>query len=61
LTARECQVLRLVADGETNRAIARHLVLSEHTVNRHITNILTKLHVTTRSAAVAEAIRRDLI
>jgi DNA-binding NarL/FixJ family response regulator len=61
LTPRECEVLRLVAEGRTNRAIAEHLVVSEHTVNRHITNILTKLGVGTRSAAVARAMRRDLI
>jgi DNA-binding NarL/FixJ family response regulator len=61
LTAREREVLRLVADGRTNRAIAKELVVSEHTVNRHVTNILTKLGVSTRSAAVAEAMRRELI
>jgi DNA-binding NarL/FixJ family response regulator len=61
LTAREREVLRLVAEGRTNRALAELLVVSEHTVNRHVTNILTKLGVGTRSAAVAEAIRRELI
>jgi DNA-binding NarL/FixJ family response regulator len=61
LSAREREVLRLVADGGTNRAIAEQLVVSEHTVNRHVTNILTKLGVGTRSAAVAEAIRHGLI
>lgn len=61
LSARELEVLGLVAAGRTNRAIARQLVLSEHTVNRHVTNILTKLGVTSRAAAVAEAMRRDLL
>jgi DNA-binding NarL/FixJ family response regulator len=61
LTSRECEVLRLVAEGKTNRTIAEHLVVSEHTVNRHVTNTLTKLGVGTRSAAVAEAMRRELI
>jgi DNA-binding NarL/FixJ family response regulator len=61
LTPRECEVLRLVAEGSTNRAIAERLVVSEHTVNRHVTNILTKLGVGTRSAAVAQAMHRGLI
>jgi ATP/maltotriose-dependent transcriptional regulator MalT len=61
LTKRECEVLRLVADGRTNRQIAEQLVLSEHTVNRHVTNILAKLGSASRSAAVAEALRRELI
>jgi DNA-binding NarL/FixJ family response regulator len=61
LTARECEVLRLIAQGKTNKAIAEQLVVSEHTVNRHVTNILTSLDVGTRSAAVAEALRRELI
>jgi DNA-binding CsgD family transcriptional regulator len=61
LTKRECEVLSLVADGQTNRQIAEHLVLSEHTVNRHVTNILAKLGSASRSAAVAEALRRELI
>ncbi|MGH2918450.1 MAG: LuxR C-terminal-related transcriptional regulator [Solirubrobacteraceae bacterium] len=61
LTKRECEVLRLVAEGSTNREIAERLVLSEHTVNRHVTNILAKLGSSSRSAAVAEALRRELI
>ncbi|HEX2127126.1 MAG TPA: LuxR C-terminal-related transcriptional regulator, partial [Thermoleophilaceae bacterium] len=61
LTKRECEVLRLVAEGSTNREIAERLVLSEHTVNRHVTNILAKLGSPSRSAAVAEALRRELI
>jgi DNA-binding NarL/FixJ family response regulator len=61
LTSRECEVLRRVAEGRTNKVIAKDLVVSEHTVNRHVTNILAKLGVGTRSAAVAEAMRRELI
>jgi DNA-binding CsgD family transcriptional regulator/Tfp pilus assembly protein PilF len=61
LTKRECEVLRLVAEGNTNREIAEQLVLSEHTVNRHVTNILAKLRSPSRTAAVAEALRRGLI
>lgn len=61
LTVREREVLALVAEGLTNRGVARALTLSEHTVNRHVTNILTKLAASSRSAAVAEALRRGLI
>jgi ATP/maltotriose-dependent transcriptional regulator MalT len=61
VTARERQVLTLVAAGKSDRDIARELVLSEHTVHRHVANILTKLGCSTRSAAVAEALRRQLI
>lgn len=61
LTVRERQVLTLIARGLTNREVARELVLSEHTINRHVTNILAKLGVGSRSAAVAMALRGDLI
>jgi DNA-binding CsgD family transcriptional regulator len=61
LTPREREVLRLVAAGHTNREMAGELVLSEHTVNRHVTNILTKLGTGSRSAAVAEAMRQGLM
>lgn len=61
LTSRECEVLQLVAEGNSDRAIAAQLVLSEHTVHRHVANILTKLDRASRSAAVAEALRRSLI
>jgi DNA-binding CsgD family transcriptional regulator len=61
LTARELEVLRLVAAGETNKAIAGKLALSEKTVDRHVSNILTKLHVASRTAATALAYRRKLI
>jgi pimeloyl-ACP methyl ester carboxylesterase/DNA-binding CsgD family transcriptional regulator len=55
LTARELEVLRLVAAGLTDTEIAAQLVLSSHTVHRHVSNIRTKLGVTTRAAAAAWA------
>jgi DNA-binding NarL/FixJ family response regulator len=61
LTAREVEVLRLVAAGKTNRAVAAELVLSEKTVARHVANIFTKLGVSTRSAATAYAYEHDLV
>jgi len=61
LTAREVQVLRLVAAGQTNRAIAADLFLSERTVDRHVSNILAKLGVSSRAAATAHAYRNGLI
>ena len=51
LTDRECEVLRLVATGMTNRAIAAALTVSQHTVGRHLQNIFTKLGVSSRAAA----------
>ncbi|MCI0437045.1 MAG: LuxR C-terminal-related transcriptional regulator [Gemmatimonadetes bacterium] len=60
LTRRERQVLRLVAQGLANRQIARKLVISEHTVHRHVANILRKLGVASRTAAAAIAARFDL-
>ncbi len=57
LTARELEVLGLVAQGRTNRAIADRLVLSERTVERHVTNTFAKLGVSTRAAATAYASR----
>jgi DNA-binding NarL/FixJ family response regulator len=60
LTAREVEVLQLVAAGKTNRAIASELFLSEKTVARHVSNIFTKLGVTTRSAATAFAFQHQL-
>jgi len=60
LTARELQVLRLVAAGESNRAIASALVISEHTVARHLQNIFRKLDVSSRTAASAFAYEHDL-
>jgi len=61
LTAREIEVLRLVAAGETNRAIAARLVLSERTVDRHVSNIFAKLRVSSRAAATAYAFRHRLV
>ena len=61
LTPRELQVLRLVADGRTNKAIAAELVLSERTVDRHVSNIFTKLGVSSRAAATAYAYEHGLV
>ena len=61
LTARETEVLRLVASGLSNREIASSLVLSEHTVHRHVANILRKLSQSSRAAATAHAARAGLI
>ena len=61
LTRRETEVLRLVAAGLSNREIAFSLVLSEHTVHRHVANILRKLTQSTRAAAAAYATRAGLI
>jgi DNA-binding CsgD family transcriptional regulator len=60
LTAREAEVLRLVAAGKTNRDIAVELVISEHTVARHLQNMFAKLGVSTRAAATAFAYSHDL-
>jgi predicted ATPase/DNA-binding NarL/FixJ family response regulator len=61
LTKRELEVLRLVAEGQTDREVADALVLSPRTVNRHLSNIFTKLDVPGRAAAVAYAIRQGLV
>jgi DNA-binding NarL/FixJ family response regulator len=61
LTVREAQVLRHVAAGKTNRAIAADLFLSEKTVARHVSNIFGKLGVTSRSAATAFAYENGLL
>ncbi len=60
LTGRETQVLRLVAAGRTNRSIASELVISEHTVARHLNNIFAKLGVSSRAAATAYAFTHGL-
>jgi DNA-binding CsgD family transcriptional regulator len=60
LTDRELQVLRLVATGRTNRAIADDLGLSEKTVARHVSNIFNKLNVSSRAAATAYAFEHHL-
>ena len=61
LTARELQVLRLLAEGATNKAIAGRLVLSDRTVDRHVSNIFIKLGVPSRSAATAYAYEHQLV
>jgi ATP/maltotriose-dependent transcriptional regulator MalT len=60
LTAREGDVLRLLAAGKRNREIAAELVISEHTVGRHVQNIFTKLGVSSRAAATAFAVEHHL-
>jgi ATP/maltotriose-dependent transcriptional regulator MalT len=61
LTVREVEILRLVADGESDAEIAARLFLSPHTVHRHVANIRTKLRAPSRAAAVAHASRTGLI
>jgi DNA-binding CsgD family transcriptional regulator len=61
LTDREVEVLRLVAAGEHNRDIAAALQISEHTVARHVQNILARLGVSSRAAATSSALRRGLL
>ena len=61
LSVRELEVLRLVSKGKTNRQIAAELVLSEHTVARHLQNIYRKLRVTSRAAATAFAFEHELV
>jgi len=61
LTHREIEVLRLVVEGMTNKSIAAELHVSERTVDRHVSNILTKLGVVSRAAATAYAYRHDLL
>jgi ATP/maltotriose-dependent transcriptional regulator MalT len=61
LTSREAEVLRLVAAGHTNKEIAGALFLSDKTIARHVSNIFTKVGVSTRSAATAFAFEHDLV
>jgi DNA-binding NarL/FixJ family response regulator len=61
LTARELEVLRLVTAGRSNKEIAEALVISEHTVARHLQNIFAKLGVSSRTAASAFAFQHDLV
>jgi predicted ATPase/DNA-binding CsgD family transcriptional regulator len=61
LTARELDVLRLVAQGSSNADIAQRLFLSEHTVHRHLANILRKLNLSSRAAAAAWGVRTGLV
>ena len=61
LSARELEVLRLVATGKSNRTIAAELFISERTVERHVSNIFGKLDVSSRSAATAYAYENQLV
>jgi ATP/maltotriose-dependent transcriptional regulator MalT len=61
LTGRELEVLRLLATGKSNREIASVLVISEHTVARHVQNIFAKLRISSRTAASAFAFEHDLV
>jgi DNA-binding CsgD family transcriptional regulator len=61
LSDRECEVLRLVAKGMTNREVAATLMISEHTVGRHLQNIFTKLGVSSRAAATAYAYEHHIV
>ena len=61
LSRREVEVLRLVADGLKNQEIAERLFVSDHTVHRHLANILNKLELPSRAAAAAYAARKGLL
>ncbi|HKV95181.1 MAG TPA: response regulator transcription factor [Candidatus Angelobacter sp.] len=61
LTGRECQVLRLVSSGFGNKEIANRLAISEHTVKFHVSSILSKLNVASRTEAVSLGIKRGII
>jgi DNA-binding NarL/FixJ family response regulator len=61
LSEREAQVLRLLAAGKTNRAIADELFISEKTVARHVSNIFDKLGVASRTGATAWAFQHNLV
>ena len=60
LTAREVEVLRLLAQGMTDAQIAEHLVISPRTVNNHLTSIYQKIQVSSRSAATRYAVEHQL-
>ena len=61
LTTRELQILRVLATGKSNHEIAAELVISDHTVRRHLQNIFAKLGVSSRAAATAFAFRHGLV
>ena len=61
LSEREIEVLRLIAEGRSNTEIAERLVISEHTVKRHVSNILSKLHLADRTQAAVYAWREGMV
>ncbi len=61
LSEREQEVLRLIAEGQSNTIIAERLVLSEHTVKSHVSNILSKLHLADRTQAAVFAWREGIV
>lgn len=61
LTRRECEVLQLLADGQSNRTIGESLYISEKTVKNHVSNILTKMNVNDRTQAVVVAIKNGWV
>jgi DNA-binding NarL/FixJ family response regulator len=61
LTDRELEVLRLLAEGLSNKLLAHHLSISEHTVKTHVASIFAKLGASSRTEAVSQAIRRGLV
>lgn len=61
LTKRECQVLQLLAEGNSNRSISKTLFISEKTVKNHVSNILQKMNVSDRTQAVVEGIKKGYV
>ena len=61
LSERELETLRLIAEGLNNAEIAERLVISEHTVKRHVSNILSKLHLVDRTQAAVYAWREGVV
>ena len=61
LSDRELEVLELIVEGLSNKLIAHRLAISEHTIKTHVASILSKLGATSRTEAVALAIRRGLV
>jgi NarL family two-component system response regulator LiaR len=61
LSEREVEVLRLIAEGRSNTEISERLVISEHTVKRHVSNILSKLHLADRTQAAVYAWREGMV
>jgi DNA-binding NarL/FixJ family response regulator len=61
LSPRELEVLAMLAEGLSNKLIAHHMGISEHTVKFHVTSIMAKLHAASRTDAVMQGIRRGLV